>query len=406
MARGIFEVKFSLPKGRSSMKKSRGVLLGWLGANLFYLGSLALLPHREIPMALYISYSVQTLLFILSVHVFRSEPTRKNRYIFLNFAVFFALASLPAHLINFVGPEGVVAGSDKVIRSLIDQFVFRIGYFFVLAFTIVYITIDLLLRDFSTVKKYLVTVAIVGGFGFYYYSPYFIDVNHMRHTEEALQLHDTYELYDAYKTEHGVAPSEDELVALVPQMFTYHDQEAVGILYAAEKERKVRELYPYMAGLNYVNLLYRPLYTNSIQMSVLCIGFILLFFGYQYMKDPPQGAYIEKIMFLFLIFCTLEILHAYSFIHTVQWSAFTGVATIAGYISVFVLLLLSAFFGLRLKFITSAKGEFYEQELAASPGGITRWRDLLDNVVIEKFFNRKLLLGRLMVDPRTRQMDH
>jgi hypothetical protein len=49
-----------------------------------------------------------------------------------------------------------------------------------------------------------------------------------------------------------------------------------------------------------------------MSMSVIGIGFILLFFGYQYMKDPPQGAYIEKMMFLFLLFCSMEILHAWS----------------------------------------------------------------------------------------------
>jgi hypothetical protein len=93
-------------------------------------------------------------------------------------------------------------------------------------------------------------------------------------------------------------------------------------------------------------------------------------------------------------------LHAYSSIKSIQWEGLLGVIAIGQYASTFVLLLLAIFFALRLRFITSAKGEFYENELALSPNGITRWRDMLDNVVIEKFFNRKLLLGRLMVDPR------
>ena len=138
---------------------------------------------------------------------------------------------------------------------------------------------------------------------------------------------------------------------------------------------------------------------NAIYMCVLCMGFILLFFGYQYMKDPPQGAYIEKIMFLFLIFCCMEILHAWSFIKTVDWQTFSYVERLGKYVSVGILLLIAMFFGLRLRFITSVKGEFYEQELATSPTGITRWRDSLDNLVVEKFFNRKLLLGRMFATP-------
>jgi hypothetical protein len=54
---------------------------------------------------------------------------------------------------------------------------------------------------------------------------------------------------------------------------------------------------------------------------------------------------------------------------------------------------------LRLRFITSANGEFYENEVIDSPRSITRWRDIVDDLVVDKFFNRKLVLGRLMVDP-------
>lgn len=388
------------------MSRAKKIMFTWLGFNLFYLVTLWLLPHRELPPAPFVSYSVQTLLMIISYHVYKFEPVRKNRCIFLNFAVFFSLVSISAHVINFIGKDGFLLPDDVFVRGLLDQFIFRIGYFALLAFSIVYITIDLLLRDFSTSKKYILTTAVVGGFTLYYYFPFFADPSHGRHTEEALQFHEVDSVYYSYQKANGVAPTEDQLVTLVPEMYTYHGPYRVGILYPEEREKRVREIYPYLEGLNYMILVYKPLHTNAIQMSVLCIGFILLFFGYQYMKDPPQGAYIEKIMFLLLVFCTLELLHAYSFIHSLQWSVFTDLMNVGSYVSVMVLLLLTAFFGLRLRFITSAKGEFYEQELVASPGGITRWRDLLDNVVIEKFFNRKLLLGRLMVDPRDRRMSH
>ncbi len=59
-------------------------------------------------------------------------------------------------------------------------------------------------------------------------------------------------------------------------------------------------LAPYLEGDNWMVLLAKPLYLGHISMNVLLIGFILLFFGYQYKKDPPQGAYIDKMMFLFL----------------------------------------------------------------------------------------------------------
>lgn len=389
------------------MKQYQKIFLAWLGLNLAYGATMLLLPHKPIPFSVFFIYSVQTLLMVISLNIFRSEPARKNKYIFLNFAVFFTLASVFAHSINFVGSNGTWFADDPWFRSIVDIYLFRIGYFILLTFSVVYITIDLLLRDFSTFKKYLVAAGIVGGFALYYYQPFLLDPSHFRSTDEMLQWKDVDNARKAYVSEFGREPSEDELAASVPEMYTYHNKGRIGILYQDEKERRIRELYPYVADPTaYVILMFKPFHANAIQMSVVCLGFILLFFGYQYMKDPPQGAYIEKIMFLLLVFCTLEIVHAYSFLHMIQWDAFIGLIEVGGYISVGVLLLLAAFFGLRLRFITSAKGEFYEQELAVSPGGITRWRDLLDNVVIEKFFNRKLILGRLAVDPRIRRNSH
>ncbi len=134
-------------------------------------------------------------------------------------------------------------------------------------------------------------------------------------------------------------------------------------------------------------------------MSVLCIAFVLLFFGYQFMKDPPQGAYIEKIMFLFLVFSSLEAMHAWSFVKSMDWSFAKEMFKLGQYMSLAVLLPIALYFGTRLHFITSVKGEYYEQEVAARPAGITRWRDALDDLIIDRFFNRKAIVGRMLVDP-------
>jgi hypothetical protein len=184
----------------------------------------------------------------------------------------------------------------------------------------------------------------------------------------------------------------------------YSDGKPIAVLYPEAKTARVAELHPYLAGMNWVILVYRPLYRFTISMSVLCLGFILLFFGYQYMKDPPQGAYIEKIMFFLLLFCTLELVHAYSSMQILAWDGYIAMLIVGVYVSTIVLFLLAIVFGLRLRFITSANGEFYEQELVFSPGAITRWRDMFDDVVVEKFFNRKLILGRLMVDPKQNEI--
>src|SRR5512147_52886 len=111
------------------MKSSKKMMVGWLLATSVYGLMIWVFPHREIPLSTFVSYSVQTLLFLLSVRLFLREPARKNRYIFLNFAIFFSIGSFAAHLINFVGSEGIIFRDDPWIRTVVDQYIFRIGYF-------------------------------------------------------------------------------------------------------------------------------------------------------------------------------------------------------------------------------------------------------------------------------------
>jgi hypothetical protein len=59
------------------------------------------------------------------------------------------------------------------------------------------------------------------------------------------------------------------------------------------------------------------------------------------------------------------------------------------------LLLLLVFFSLRLSFIRSIKGEFYERELVLDSEHISRWRDGIDNLVVRHFLNPETIHGRL-----------
>jgi hypothetical protein len=227
-----------------------------------------------------------------------------------------------------------------------------------------------------------------------------MDPKYTHHTPDVQDWKVLSKSWVDFKKEHNTDPTPEELASITP-LNAWRDGNPVGVLYPEQRLARVEALYPYLPE-NYVPLVYRPIFQNVIYMCVACIGFILLFFGYMYMKDPPQGAYIEKIMFLFLIFCSLEIMHSWTQMKTVEWGAANTIWTIGQYVSTFVMILIAGTFGMRLRFITSVKGEFYEQELAVSPRAVTRWRDALDNIVIEKFFNRKLILGRMFVPSPTR----
>lgn len=382
------------------MKLSRKIILLWLGLVALSILCHAVLKQDVVP-ASFISYSLQLLLFIISVSIARNEPTGKNRIIFINFALFFGMAPL-FHVYNFIGFL-VPPATAQTVRMYFSQYVGLGAYFFLLALAIVYLTVDALFREFRTVQKYFLALAIVGGFFGYYYGAYFTDPRHIYKTEVALNWKELNTAYERYQEEFDLIPTATDLAA-VTEMHSYQNGASVGVLYPEERLRRTVEIYPYMAGNNYIILCMAPLYRNIIYMNVLCVGFILLFFGYQYRKDPPQGAYIEKIVFFLLLFCSMEILHAWSFIKSVEWQTFFEMTSIGQYISASILLMISLFFALRLKFIRSVNGEFYEVEIVSRPTGITRWRDWLDDLVIAHFFNRRAILGRLFVkDPRTKE---
>ncbi|MEW6510643.1 MAG: hypothetical protein AB1428_06740 [Bacteroidota bacterium] len=382
------------------MSVFKKTMTAWgLGVVAFSL-SYVFLPHREISVASFFVYSLQFLLFIITLKIVRREPAQKNRYLFINFAALFSV-SIPTHFFYFIGPHTGFLTEEKYAPLYANQYVFLGLYYFLLAASIAYLTIDVLFRDFKTYQKYVLTLSIVGSFFGYYYGGFFSDPKYAYGTPDVQDWKQLSSSWYSYQDEHGVAPSPEEL-ASITSLQAWKSGKAVGVLYPEERLQRVNALYMYLPD-NYIVLLYKPLFLNVIQMCVVCIGFILLFFGYTYMKDPPQGAYIEKIMFLLLIFCSLEILHSWAAIKTVELAPASVVWAVGQYISTAVLVLIAGAFGMRLRFITSVKGEFYEQELAVSPKRVTRWRDALDNLVIEKFFDRKVILGRMFVSTSNRK---
>jgi hypothetical protein len=363
------------------------VIAFWLCSEVVILLSYFVFEHETVNFFGVANYSIQLLLFILSIMIVRHEPNRKNRYIFLNFTFFFSISVL-FHVYNFLG--------NQYARFYFNQYVSYGAYFFFLAFALGYLCIDALFRDFRSVYKYVLTLSIVGGAFVYYYHGYLSNPKYLYATNDAMTWKTLNDTRDQYVRDHGVEPSLETLAEL-SDLKIWKDGQAIGVLFPEEKLRVASEFYPYLAGTNYKVLLQRPLYMNTIYMCVLCLGFVLLFFGYQYMKDPPQGAYIDKIMFLFLVFCTMEILHAWSFVKSVEWQSFYELLNIGHALSILLLVLMVVFFAFRLRFIRSVKGEFYEQEILTSPASVTRWRDALDDLLVAQFFNRKAILGRLFV---------
>ncbi len=380
------------------LKKSHKVLAVWLSVLALYIFAYIFLPHTTITYASILNRTIQALLFSISFFIFLKEPNRNNKFIFLNFVISFGVCVLQ-FANEFVGTA--VFTEYKYSNFLFNQYN-TIGVYLFLSIAVVYLVLDLMFREFKTFIKYLTTLTVVFLFFFYYFHSFISNPLYLYSTEEIKQWKtlDNY-IYSSNRDVGNELPTAIELSNEV-KLQSWREGVAVGDLYPEENIKRIEELTPYLSGNNWEVLFFKPLYLNIIFMNVALIGFIVLFFGYQYKKDPPQGAYIDKIMFLLLLFCSMEILHNWGYIKSLEWTSYSEMIAVGQYITVFIELLMVLFFSLRFRFITSVQGEFYEAELAANPQRVTRWRDWVDDLVLSQFFNFKIFNGRLFQDPSSK----
>ena len=372
------------------MRLSVKIVLIWMGMVALYLACALIFPHRPAPLSALVNRTFQSLLLVISIFLVFYEPVRKNKFIFVNFAIY-GVCSLFSFAYDF--PQNGIFGQSPYARHFFMQYL-TIAYAFTFAVAAIYVTIDLLFRDMRVVQKYAATLAIVlTFFGFYFFS-YFSNPMYLYSTEEIKQ----WKALSTYVGNKEPVPPSAEIANHVT-LKSWKDGVAIGELYPAANLRRIQELTPYLESENWSILLWQPLYKDVIYANVLVVMFCLMFFGYQYRKDPPQGAYIDKIMFLLLLIASMDILHFWGFIKSVEESSRYELFMAGQYVTDFAELLMVLFFGLRLWFVTSPQGEFYEHELAENPKTVSRWRDWVDNMVLAHFFNFRLFNGRMFQDP-------
>lgn len=368
------------------MKQPKKIFLIWGGITALYFISLPFADLNILLGADVLNRSIQTLLFVLSVFIAINEPNGRSRAIFINFSMFFGICTLMM-LQPFMGRAFF---TDEPYAYFLFWQYSSLAYILSLSLGIVYLVVDLLFKDFKVIQKYAVAATISISFFLFYYAPFF---------ENPLYLYTTEETQQLKSLQMAVRPGEEiptaaEMASRLT-LESWRDGKPIGELFPEQNLKRIEYLIPYVEGEDtWMVILTKPMYINFIYMNILAIGFILLFFGYQYKKDPPQGAYIDKMMFLFLIYCSMEILHFWEYIRSIEWNYYMEISNIGQYITIFVELLIAFFFALRLRFITSVQGEFYETELARNPEQISRWRDWVDNLVLSHFFNSNPLIGR------------
>jgi predicted neutral ceramidase superfamily lipid hydrolase len=372
------------------MKFTKRVIVLWIISQLIYGLALLIFPHRILFISSLANRGIQTALLLLSVYIYRNEPNKKNKYIFLNFVFAFSVV-ITYYLYDFIGLA--IFQDSKYAAHLLNQYS-TIGFQVLLALSITYMVVDLLFRDLKVYQKYFVAAFITLFLSTIYFHPYFKDPLYLYSTEDIKQ-------WKTLDNEIGNSTQIQTTAQLASRikLQSWQDGHPIGDLYPEENLKKIDYLIPYLEYNNWIILLFKPLYCNVIYMNIFNIFFILLFFGYQYKKDPPQGAYIDKIMFMLLLLSSMDILHNWGFIKSVEVTAWSELFNVSQYVTVLIEMIMVLFFVLRLRFITSPQGEFYETELATDPQHVSRWRDGVDNLILSHFFNFKLFNGRLFQNP-------
>ncbi|MEX2115518.1 MAG: hypothetical protein WEB37_01425 [Bacteroidota bacterium] len=373
------------------MTLARKILSSWLAVVGVFAIAYFSFDHSVMNLLSIVVNVLLLLLGIISLMIFVREPNKKNKPVFLNFSIFFLL-SIANLIYPFIG-NSILPG-NQFAALYFYQYVPSGLTIVVLSLAIVYVAIDTLFNELSIPQKYIVVAAIVIPIAAFYYSPFISDPKHSYKTEDITDFKSVDNVIRELIRE-GLEQPKPEQIATRIKLSAWQEGKQVGVLFEKENIQRITTILPYIEGDNFILLLFKPIHMNIIFMNVLSLMFVFVFFGYQYKNDPPQGAYIEKIVFLFLPYFSLDILHFFAYVTSNNYASYLELYSTAQYLVVFNLFLLLIFFSLRLSFITSIKGEFYERELVLDSEHISRWRDGIDSLVVRHFLNPKTIHGRL-----------
>lgn len=134
-------------------------------------------PHWNISIIALFSYDLFFLLSLLAAKIFLDG--HNNRYVYLNLAMF--------SLIYVSGFFGIFLGENYAIGNDYFQYTFyvfrKIAIGIITGLTIVYIPIELLYRERSIIRKYLITMAVTLPFAFMYHRNFILEPGYLFQAE-------------------------------------------------------------------------------------------------------------------------------------------------------------------------------------------------------------------------------
>ncbi len=340
--------------------------------------------------------AASSLLGTTALFLFRSEKHAGSRAVFLNFSIFFLGNGVAGPMQSIISKWLGFLHDD--ISNLLYPYLISL-YFLLLSISVVYLVIECTSRKSRVLGKYLVTSLMVGAVWTPLYYHYLFNPRYLYETEEMRDLRAVRTTLEGLRSIGNLDPSAGE-IATTTNSNTAND------IARPLTETRVSEILPYTHENDFAILFYRPFWRSCAWISTFAVVFMVGFFCLRYFSDPPGSAYLEKIAWCIMLYCLLEAIHFYHFMNVASWDVAVGFIRVGGFVSLAVMIPLGYLFALRYAFINTIEGSYYERQLSREASRITRWRDVLDNWVIQQFMNESNLNRRFLIrDERVESKD-
>jgi hypothetical protein len=344
-------------------------------------------------------YCSSALLGIVSFYLWKKELRLGTRCVFGNISLWFLGNAILSPVFELCRHS--LSWLDPWCRIWFYQY-YLLLYFFLLFVCVLFLVIDQFLANRRLLEKYAIVLIASGILWTIVAYPYVSDPKVLAKEPAYLDYVAIRLTLDHLKSTGNASPAMSEIASSIAL-----DKRTVNMPLAAlgkdKREQRIAEILPYIPDINGVLLLYEPLWTRCALIALACAILLVGLSVWQYVVDMHVSAYLEKIAWCLLLFCICEALHFYLYTKASDSGLQHIMEVIGQYLSTSIIFIISILCLIRLHFIDTVEGKFYERWLMNDPSRITRWRDSFDNWILRQFMDPGELDRRFLMQRRNRE---
>ncbi len=367
------------------MKQELKIVIGY-AVLLVLLGAAAFLfPHREFDTVGVVNVSLQLLLAFLSILIMKNSDDASQQGIF-----FFSSLLFGSGLLLLLS---LFAGSSFLKGSTYGPFLYylyvnKAGLALVSSLAVLSVAVDYVFHRFSAMRKLLLTLVLAGTLVYSLFSSFVVHPFNLFKEWDYLVLYGMTQAQSTLQPGNVARLSDADLAATISRQAPKTSPLSVARTNSEELTADVGRLREYLQGDGLTKVFWRPLDLALIYLRVALLAVIALLLAMFYRTNAHLGAYVDKILILFFLFFSMEIFHTAGFLLTSNPEAFHTVFRVGQYFTIFCLLLMVYAYDLKLRFVLSVAGKYYEFAVQRTPEKVTRWRDELDQLILRAFLKR------------------